>query len=30
MRQAAVIMAVVLTLIFLYWTVDYLRRRAGR
>jgi hypothetical protein len=30
MRQAAVIMAIVLTLIVLYWTIDYLRRRAGR
>ena len=30
MRQAAVAFSIILALICIYWTYDYLRRRTGR
>jgi hypothetical protein len=30
MREAAVIVSALLAVVFLYWTLDYIRRRIGR
>ena len=30
MREGAVIVSAILAVVFLYWTLDYIRRRSGR